>query len=244
MRIDLQIPAHLGNEVAADLFLPILEGCEFLTEIQTAVASLSLVAHEFADALLPPGEPPWAALELRTLHNSMVGHFCPSVKGGSHGNQAGAPTLRPNASGEPYRYFCARSVSIAFSIWRSWPPRKSAGVFSTSTSGGTPQFSIFSPAAVNTPAPGVRIAEPSSSVNEPVPITCPEVGTPISLPRPRARKPSGNISASLADRSYCRLLMATAVSGSRSMVHAPSGAGLEFTRNSNLLPGRILNTFQ
>ena len=28
-------------------------------------------------------------------------------------------------------YFCALNVSIAFSIWRSWPPRKSAGVLST-----------------------------------------------------------------------------------------------------------------
>src|ERR1017187_9763107 len=62
---------------------------------------------------------------------------------------------------------------------------------------------MFSPEAVNTPAPGVRMAEPSSSVKEPVPITCPEVGTPTSLPRPSARKPSGNISASLAERSRC-----------------------------------------
>ena len=37
-----------------------------------------------------------------------------------------------------YFYFCALNVSIAFSICRSWPPRKSAGVLSTYTSGGTP----------------------------------------------------------------------------------------------------------
>ena len=82
MRIDLQIPAHLDNEVAADLFLSILEGGEFFTEIQTAMASLSLVAHEFAGDLLPPGEPPEPTLEFRTLHYTMVGQFCPSVKSG------------------------------------------------------------------------------------------------------------------------------------------------------------------
>src|ERR1035441_357575 len=80
MRIDLQIPAHLGNEVAADLFLSILEGGEFFTEIQTAVASLSLVGHEFAGDLFPPCEPPQPALEFRPLHNTRIGHFCPSVK--------------------------------------------------------------------------------------------------------------------------------------------------------------------
>src|ERR1035438_9605689 len=57
MRIDLQIPAHLDKEVAADLFLSILEGSEFSSEIQTTMASLSLVGHKFAADLLPPGEP-------------------------------------------------------------------------------------------------------------------------------------------------------------------------------------------
>src|ERR1035438_5362260 len=57
MRIDFQIPAHLHQEVAAHLFLSILEGGEFSSEIQTPMASLSLVGHEFADDLLPPGEP-------------------------------------------------------------------------------------------------------------------------------------------------------------------------------------------
>ena len=68
-------------------------------------------------------------------------------------------------------------------------------------------FPCSRPMAVKTPAPGVRMAEPSSSVKEPVPITAPEVGTPTSLPRPRARKPSGNISASLAERSFCSTTM-------------------------------------
>ena len=83
MRIDLQIPAHLHKEVAADLFLSILEGGEFSSEIQTAMASLSLVGHEFAGDLLPPGKPTEPALEFRTLHNAMVGQFCPRVKRGS-----------------------------------------------------------------------------------------------------------------------------------------------------------------
>ena len=82
MRIDLQIPAHLDKEVAADLFLSILEGSEFSSEIQTTMASLSLVGHEFAGDLLPPGEPTEPALEFRTLHDAMVGQFCPSVKRG------------------------------------------------------------------------------------------------------------------------------------------------------------------
>jgi hypothetical protein len=85
VRIDLQIPAHLDKKVAADLFLSILEGGEFFAEIQTAMASLSLVSHEFAGDFPPPGEFPNAALELRTFHSTMVGHFCPSVKSGSQG---------------------------------------------------------------------------------------------------------------------------------------------------------------
>src|ERR1035441_2576252 len=38
MRIDLQIPAHLDKEVAADLLLSTLEGGEFSSEIHTAMA--------------------------------------------------------------------------------------------------------------------------------------------------------------------------------------------------------------
>ena len=57
MRIDLQIPAHLDKEVAADLLLSILEGGEFSSEIQTAMASLSLVGHKHTLDLLLAGEP-------------------------------------------------------------------------------------------------------------------------------------------------------------------------------------------
>ena len=62
---------------------------------------------------------------------------------------------------------------------------------------------MFWPVAVHTPLPGVRIAEPSSSVYDPVPMTAPIVGTPTTLPRPSALKPAGNISASDAERSFC-----------------------------------------
>jgi hypothetical protein len=80
MRIDLQIPAHLDKEVAANLFLSVLEGGEFFTEIQTAMASLSLVGHECTIDLLLAGEPTEPTLEFRTRHNAMVGQFCPRVK--------------------------------------------------------------------------------------------------------------------------------------------------------------------
>jgi hypothetical protein len=52
VRIDLKIPAHLGQQVAADFFLPILEGREFVAVIQAAVASLSLVTDKFTATFL------------------------------------------------------------------------------------------------------------------------------------------------------------------------------------------------
>lgn len=69
MRIDFEIPAHLGEEIAADLFPPILEGSEFLAEVQPAMAPLSFSSHERARDLRPSSELPHAALEFRTLHN-------------------------------------------------------------------------------------------------------------------------------------------------------------------------------
>ena len=48
MRIDLQIRAHLGQQVAADLLLAILEGGEFVAEVEAGV--------QFAmDAAYPAG---------------------------------------------------------------------------------------------------------------------------------------------------------------------------------------------
>lgn len=48
MRIDLQIPAHLCQQVAADFFLPIFQGRVFFAEVQAAMAALSLVGHKLA----------------------------------------------------------------------------------------------------------------------------------------------------------------------------------------------------
>ncbi|MGP8243888.1 MAG: hypothetical protein ACLQVN_05140 [Bryobacteraceae bacterium] len=48
MRIDFQIPAHFRQQVAADFFLPILEGGEFFAAVQAAMAAPSLVGDEYA----------------------------------------------------------------------------------------------------------------------------------------------------------------------------------------------------
>ena len=82
MGIDFQITAHLDQQVVTDLLLPILKSGEFFAEIKTPVASFSLVAHELANDLLPPGEPPYPAFKFRALHGTMFGHFCPTVKTG------------------------------------------------------------------------------------------------------------------------------------------------------------------
>jgi hypothetical protein len=80
MGIDLKITAHLDQQVVTDLFLPILESGEFFAEIKTPMASFSLVRHELANDLLPPGELPYPAFEFRAFHDTMLGHFCPTVK--------------------------------------------------------------------------------------------------------------------------------------------------------------------
>jgi len=49
VRIDRQIRAHLGQQVAANLLLAVLEGGEFVAEIEAAVAALSLVGHKLAE---------------------------------------------------------------------------------------------------------------------------------------------------------------------------------------------------
>jgi hypothetical protein len=46
MWIDIQIAAHLRQQVAADFFLSILEGGEFLAEVQAAMAALTFVSHK------------------------------------------------------------------------------------------------------------------------------------------------------------------------------------------------------
>jgi len=69
MRIDLQIPAHLCQQVAADFFLPILEGRVFSAEVQGAVGgpvSCAASASEFA-------------ARTGTLNANILGHICPRV---------------------------------------------------------------------------------------------------------------------------------------------------------------------
>ncbi|MGI8745214.1 MAG: hypothetical protein ACR2NN_22105 [Bryobacteraceae bacterium] len=63
MRIDLQIPAHFRQQVGADLFVSILEGREFFTEIQTPMASFSLIGDKVTGDLLATGDLPHAALD-------------------------------------------------------------------------------------------------------------------------------------------------------------------------------------
>src|SRR5690348_17219514 len=54
MRIDIQIPAHLRQEVAANFFLPILKGGEFFTEVQAAMAALTTSGQKLASHLSAP----------------------------------------------------------------------------------------------------------------------------------------------------------------------------------------------
>ena len=77
MRIDLQIAAHLSQQVATDFFLPIFQGGEFLTEIQPPMAALTFVGHKFAVSLLLPRQPLQSPFEFRTPHRSSIGQMCP-----------------------------------------------------------------------------------------------------------------------------------------------------------------------
>jgi hypothetical protein len=80
MWIDIQIPAHLRQQVAADFFLPILEGGEFLAEVQAAMAALTFVSHKVTKDLPASRQLLHAPLEFRALHCSILGQICPNVK--------------------------------------------------------------------------------------------------------------------------------------------------------------------
>src|SRR6267142_870213 len=80
MRIDIQIPAHLRKQVAADFFLPILEGGELFAEVQATMAALTFILEKLAGNLLALRQLLYPALEFRTLHHLIFGHICPSVK--------------------------------------------------------------------------------------------------------------------------------------------------------------------
>lgn len=73
MPIDLQIAAHFNQQVAADLFLPVLQGSKFLAQIQTAMATLALIADEHTSQIAAFCQAPDAPLKLRTLHPASIG---------------------------------------------------------------------------------------------------------------------------------------------------------------------------
>jgi hypothetical protein len=68
MRIDIQVPAHLRQEVAADFFLPILKGGEFFADVQATMAALTFIGHKLATDLLAPRQLLYAPLEFGTPH--------------------------------------------------------------------------------------------------------------------------------------------------------------------------------
>ena len=70
MWIDIQIPAHLRQQVAADFFPTILEGGEFPGEVQAAMAALAFVSHELARDL--SGFAPACALAARIPRASLL----------------------------------------------------------------------------------------------------------------------------------------------------------------------------
>src|SRR5437016_5809936 len=70
MRIDIQIPAHLRHQVAADFFLPILEGGVFFAEVQATMAALTFIGHKLAGDLRTPRQLLYSPLEFRTLHTA------------------------------------------------------------------------------------------------------------------------------------------------------------------------------
>jgi len=68
MRIDLQVAAHLGQQIAANFLLPILQGGEFFTEVKASMAALASVSDEFTGNLLPPGSHLHPPLKFGAFH--------------------------------------------------------------------------------------------------------------------------------------------------------------------------------
>ena len=90
MRIDVQIPAPLRQQVAADFLLPILEGGEIVAEVQASMTAFTLIFHKQTGDLLAPCQPLYSTLEFPTLHTSSLGQFCPIVK---RRGQGGCPAV-------------------------------------------------------------------------------------------------------------------------------------------------------
>ena len=58
--------AHLRQRIAADHFVPILEGGEFFAEVEAAMAALTFIGHNLAGDFLATRQLPYSPLELRT----------------------------------------------------------------------------------------------------------------------------------------------------------------------------------
>jgi IMP dehydrogenase len=95
MRIDIQVPAHFSQQVAADLFVPILEGGEFFAEVEATMAALTFIGHKLAGDFLATRQLPYSPLELCTLHHSILGQICPNVKRKTEsGSISGVPVTK------------------------------------------------------------------------------------------------------------------------------------------------------
>ena len=114
-----------------------------------------------------------------------------TVRRRRHGNRQGA-------------YFCALNVSIAFSICRSWPARKSARrIVHIAHPADTVILHVLARRREHARARRVY-RRPVQQRERPGADHLPRGRHADQLcPGPSARKPSGNISASLAERSFC-----------------------------------------
>jgi hypothetical protein len=101
MRIDVQIPAPLRQQVAADFLLPILEGGEIVAEVQATMAAFTPIPYKQTGDLLAPGQPLYSPLEFPTLRTSSLGQICPIVKRrGPSGSPSSLP-LHPSVQQRP-----------------------------------------------------------------------------------------------------------------------------------------------
>ena len=80
MWIDIQIAAHLRQQITPDVFPATLQGGEFFASVQAAMAALAFVAQKFAGDLPAPRQPLDAPFKFSTLHSFSIGQICPNIK--------------------------------------------------------------------------------------------------------------------------------------------------------------------
>jgi hypothetical protein len=80
MRIDIRVPAHLCQQVAADFFIPILEGGEFFAEVEATMAALPLSATNWQVTLLRRANFLTRRSNSAPPHRSILGQICPNIK--------------------------------------------------------------------------------------------------------------------------------------------------------------------